>query len=104
MPLTMKMTRRLAPAVVVTTILTVAPTHAAAPAAKGVYEAYMRGKGIHSANIEVTGGEVDANPNVNPADARQNSNSNANTNSGLNTNTGARTNSRANSRAPRAVD
>lgn len=74
----------------------------AAPMAKGVYEAYMRGKGIQSANIEVTGGEVDANPNVNPADARQNSNANANTSS--DTNTAATTNTRANTRTNRRVD
>ena len=68
----------------------------AAPAAKGVYEAYMLSKGIAPSSIEVTGGEIDANPNVDPNDARPNANSNVNT--------GARNKTNANSRVPRAVD
>ncbi|PYS99824.1 MAG: penicillin-binding protein 2 [Acidobacteria bacterium] len=57
----------------------------AAPAAKGIYEAYMTGKGMAPVNAEVSEGQVpDANPDVRPV--RGNANSNAN------------------SRAPRAVD
>jgi penicillin-binding protein 2 len=68
----------------------------AAPAAKGVYEAYMKSKGISASSVEVTGGEVDANPNVDPNDQRPNANAN--------TTGGARNNTNSNSRAPRAVD
>jgi penicillin-binding protein 2 len=56
----------------------------AAPAAKGVYEAYMATKGIAPSTIEVTGGNVDANPNR-PAkphmdtDADKNANTNTKT-------------------------
>ena len=66
----------------------------AAPAAKGVYEAYMAAKGIAPSAIEVTGGEVDANPN---RPAKPNADGNTNTS----------TNSRppnTNSRTPQAVD
>jgi penicillin-binding protein 2 len=49
----------------------------AAPAVKGVYEAYMVGKGIAVPAIEVTGGEVDVNPN---RPAKPNADTNANTN------------------------
>lgn len=66
----------------------------AAPAAKGVYEAYMTSRGIQPSTIEVTGGEVDANPNL----------ENTNTTSNANSRPRARTNANTNSRAPRAVD
>ena len=53
----------------------------AAPAAKGVYEAYMASKGIAVPSIEVTGGEVDANPNR-PAKPSRDTNANTNTRTG----------------------
>ena len=65
-------------------------THAA-PAAKGVYEAYMKSKGIVPSTIEVTGGESDVNPDV-PRKP------------GANTNSNTRVNTNSNTRPARGVD
>ena len=70
----------------------------AAPAAKGLYEAYMTGKGIVPSTIQVTEGQVaDANPDVRPTRG-------GDTNTNTNTNTNTRTRTNSNTRAPRAVD
>ena len=49
----------------------------AAPAAKALYETYMAGKGIVPSSVEVTAGEVDANPNR-PAKPEANTNAKPN--------------------------